>query len=120
MSTALVWFRHDLRLADNPALRAATAAARHVVPVYVWSPGEEGDWAPGGAARWWLHESLRALDARLRERDSRLVIAQGPTLDALLRIAKATGATQVFWNRRYEPAAMAVEKALESRLATEG
>jgi deoxyribodipyrimidine photo-lyase len=120
MSTTLVWFRQDLRLADNPALRAATAASRSVVPVYVWSPEEEGAWAPGGATRWWLHESLRELDARLRERDSRLVITRGPTLDALLRIAKATGATQIFWNRRYEPAAIAVEKALEQRLAAAG
>lgn len=120
MSTALVWFRQDLRLADNPALRAATLAARAVVPVYVWSPEEEGHWAPGGATRWWLQESLRALDARLRDRDSRLVISRGPTVDALLRIARATGATQIFWNRRYEPAALGVEAALEKRLAAEG
>jgi deoxyribodipyrimidine photo-lyase len=120
VSTALVWFRQDLRLADNPALRAACAAARAVVPVYVWSPEEEGAWAPGGAARWWLHESLRALDARLRERGSRLVVTRGPTIEALLRIAAATGATQIFWNRRYEPAALAVEKSLETRLAAEG
>jgi hypothetical protein len=120
MSTALVWFRQDLRLADNPALRAAVASARHVVPVYVWSPEEEGAWAPGGAARWWLHDSLRSLEARLRERGSRLVITRGPTCDALLALAKATGATQILWNRRYEPAAMAVEKALEQRLVTDG
>lgn len=120
MSTAIAWFRQDLRLADNPALRAAASAANRVVPVYVWSPEEEGAWAPGGAARWWLQESLRALDARLRERGSRLLITRGPTVDALLAIARATGATQIFWNRRYEPAAMAVEAALEKQLAAAG
>ena len=78
MSTALVWFRQDLRLADNPALRAAVASARSIVPVYVWSPEEEGAWAPGGAARWWLHESLRSLDARLRERGLRTPFAIAP------------------------------------------
>jgi deoxyribodipyrimidine photo-lyase len=38
LSTALVWFRRDLRLADNPAL--ATALARHaqVIPVFVHAP----------------------------------------------------------------------------------
>jgi deoxyribodipyrimidine photo-lyase len=46
--TTIVWLRNDLRLADNPAL--ADAAARGpVVPVYVWSPDEEGDWPPGAA-----------------------------------------------------------------------
>lgn len=119
MSTALVWFRQDLRLADNPALRAA-AAARHVVPVYVWSPEEEGSWPPGAASRWWLHESLRSLDASLRERDSRLILARGPTVDALLQLMANTGATQLYWNCRYEPAARAMEQALERRLAREG
>ena len=68
--TALVWFRQDLRLADNPALSAAVAAGARIVPVYVWSPEEEGGWAPGAASRWWLHQSLQALDASLRERGS--------------------------------------------------
>ncbi len=120
MSTALVWFRQDLRLADNPALRAAVAAARHVVPVFIWSPEEEGAWAPGGASRWWLHESLARLDATLRERDSRLLLRRGPAVATLLDIAKATGATQVFWNRRYEPAAIGIEHSLQQQLATAG
>jgi deoxyribodipyrimidine photo-lyase len=120
MSTALVWFRQDLRLADNPALRAAASAARQVIPVYIWSPEEEGAWAPGAASRWWLHESLRSLDATLRERGSRLILARGPAVETLLSIAAQTGATQVYWSRRTEPAARAVEQALERRLQDEG
>jgi deoxyribodipyrimidine photo-lyase len=120
MSTALVWFRKDLRLADNPALRAAAAAARHIVPVYVWSPEEEGAWTQGAASCWWLHESLRSLDASLHERNSRLILARGPAVDALLQLASTTGATQFYWNCRYEPAARAVEQALEKRLTALG
>lgn len=120
MTTALVWFRQDLRLADNPALLAAAAAARHVVPVFVWCPDEEGDWAPGGAARWWLHESLARLDASLRERGSRLLLRHGPAVQTLRELANATGATQIYWNRRYEPAAIAVEQRLQQQLATDG
>jgi deoxyribodipyrimidine photo-lyase len=87
--TTLVWFRHDLRLADHAPLRAA-AAAGAVVPVFVWAPEEEGEWAPGAASRWWLHRSLAALDAALRERGSRLVIARGPSAEALLAIASGS------------------------------
>jgi deoxyribodipyrimidine photo-lyase len=60
MPDTLVWLRHSLRLRDNPAL---ADAAEHgaVVPVFVWAPGEEGDWPPGGAAQWWLHHALRTL-----------------------------------------------------------
>lgn len=117
MTTAIVWFRQDLRLADNPALRTAVAAAEHVVPVFIWSPEEEGEWAPGGAACWWLHESLARLDASLRERDSRLVLRRGPAVQTLLELAAATGATQIYWNCRYEPAARRVEAALQTALA---
>ena len=60
--TTIVWFRIDLRLADNPALAAAARAGRG--PVFIWAPDEEGDWPPGAASRWWLHRSLRALARR--------------------------------------------------------
>ena len=56
--TAIVWFRRDLRLTDNPALAAACERARHVVALYVHAPEEDGEWAPGAASRWWLHHSL--------------------------------------------------------------
>jgi deoxyribodipyrimidine photo-lyase len=120
MSTALLWFRQDLRLADNPALRAATTAAQHVVPVFIWSPEEEGAWAPGAATRWWLHESLQQLQEMLQQRGSRLLLQAGPAVECLLRLAKATGATQIYWNRRYEPAAIQVEQALTKAIAAAG
>jgi deoxyribodipyrimidine photo-lyase len=120
MSTALLWFRQDLRLADNPALWAASTAASHVIPVYIWSPEEEGNWAPGGASQWWLHESLQLLGTALQQRGSRLLLLRGPTVGALLALARATGATQIYWNRRHEPAAIRIEAALVKQLATDG
>ena len=104
--TALVWFRRDLRLTDNPALLHALAHAERVVPVFVFAPDEEQRWAPGAASRWWLHHSLVALDGSLRKLGSRLIVQRGPTLIALNRAIQKTGATLVCWNKLYEPAAM--------------
>ncbi len=116
---ALVWFRLDLRLRDNPAWRAAAALGGPVVPVYIWAPQEDGAWPPGAASRWWLHRSLAALQASLEAQGLRLILRRGPSAAALLRLARATGATQVVWNRRPEPAARrrdaAVAAALERR-----
>jgi deoxyribodipyrimidine photo-lyase len=99
MSTAtIVWFRHDLRLGDNPAWCAAVERGGAVIPVFVWAPAEEGAWAPGAAARWWLHQSLEELIAALREAGSRLIIRHGPTLDALPDVVRSTGADRVVWN----------------------
>ena len=101
---SIVWLRHDLRLADNPALAAALERERPVVCVFIWAPDEEGDWPPGAASRWWLHHSLTSLDEQLRERGNLLVVRRGPTTAALQSVIEQTGADAVYWNRRYEPA----------------
>ena len=72
-ATALLWFRRDLRLADNPALARALEVCERVVPVYIHAPEEEAPWQPGAASRWWLHHSLAALDSALRGLGSGLV-----------------------------------------------
>lgn len=119
-NTSLLWFRLDLRLADNPALEAALARGGAVVPIYIWSPDEEHPWQPGAASRWWLHQSLMSLDASLRERGSRLVIRKGASLDTLRQLVKETGATAVFWNRRYEPALIARDTKVKQALLADG
>ena len=103
MPNALVWYRHDLRLDDNPALRAALDQGFTPVPVYVHAPQEEGEWRPGAASLAWLHRSLTALDADLRARGSRLLLREGPSAPALHALVEQTGAVAVFWNRQYEP-----------------
>ena len=94
---SIVWFRQDLRVADNPALCAA-AQRGPVVPLYIWSPEEEGQFPPGGASKWWLHRSLQALERGL---GIPLVLRQGGSLEVLRGLIAETGASHVFWNRRY-------------------
>ncbi len=117
---ALVWFRQDLRLSDNPALAAAAESGGPVIPVFIWAPEEEGAWRPGAASQWWLHRSLAALDAELRARGSRLIFRRGPTGQALNDLLAESGASRVFWNRRYEPAAVARDADVKSRLGARG
>lgn len=116
----IVWFRQDLRLRDNPALHAAAARDAPLIPVYIWSPEEEGEWAPGAASRWWLHHSLSALDKSLRERGSQLILARGSALEVLGGLASRFHAAAVFWNRRYEPAAIACSARVEAGLKRPG
>jgi deoxyribodipyrimidine photo-lyase len=119
-SPAIVWFRQDLRLEDNPALEAALARGGSVLPVYVLDDRGEGRWRAGGASRWWLHHALAALDASLRQRGAVLTLAQGDTATVLKRWIAETGATAVYWNRRYEPAIVARDKRLETALRAKG
>jgi deoxyribodipyrimidine photo-lyase len=119
-AASIACFRLDLRLADHPALAAAMARGAPVVPVFIWSPEDEGDWPPGGASKWWLHQSLAALDADLHKTGSRLIIRRGPTLDALRALAKETDAKAVFWNRCYEPAVIAHDTKVKEALKSDG
>ncbi len=117
---SIVWFRQDLRLDDHPALHAAIQRGAPIVPAYVWAPEEEGDWRPGAAVRWWLHQNLAALDDSLRRIGSELVIRRGPSLDTLLRLARDCDAGAVFWNRRYEPAIVRRDKQIKKELQGRG
>jgi deoxyribodipyrimidine photo-lyase len=117
----LMWFRQDLRLADNPALCAALETGNPVVPVYIATRGEEGAWEPGGASRWWLHHSLGRLEEDLAARGSRLILRSGhDSLSELLALARDCGATRVVWNRRYEPAAIARDQIIKAALRERG
>ena len=120
MKTAIVWFRQDLRLADNPALRAALAAAERVVPVYIHAPVSGATWPMGAASRWWLHYSLEALDAALRGLGSRLVLRRGASFQVLAGLIAETGASGVYWNRCYEPSAIARDTEIKRVLRGEG
>ncbi|WP_426700370.1 cryptochrome/photolyase family protein [Rhodanobacter sp. Col0626] len=120
MSTAIVLFRRDLRLVDNPALSAACETHAQVLPVYVHAPGEEGAWPAGAASRWWMHHSLAALDAQLRTHHAVLHLRHGDTLKQLRQLIRHSGASAVYWNRLYEPASIARDMQIKSALREEG
>ncbi|MGD9357148.1 MAG: deoxyribodipyrimidine photo-lyase, partial [Chromatiales bacterium] len=120
MTAAILWFRRDLRLDDNPALHAALKDCRQLIPLYIYHPGEKSPWADGAASRWWLHHSLAALDGELRKRGSRLLIRQGEPLTILQELAREQGIRQLYWNRLYEPAIIERDSQIKKTLAGAG
>jgi deoxyribodipyrimidine photo-lyase len=117
---SLVWFRDDLRLADNPALRAAADRDEPVIGVYVLDEASPGVRPLGGAARWWLHHSLSELDERLREKGSVLVLRRGAASDVLPALVGETGAGAVFWNRRYGGPEREIDAGIKDGLRGDG
>jgi deoxyribodipyrimidine photo-lyase len=116
----VVWFRDDQRLADHPALEYAAASGHPVVCVYVYDPEPHDARAPGGAVRWWLHESLRELDAALAARGGGLTVLYGPEQEVIETFAAQTGAAKVCWNRRYSAAQRKTDAAIKSALKARG
>ncbi len=113
----IVWFRQDLRIEDNPALLAAVSRQAPVIPLYIWSPEHEQDWFLGRASRVWLHQSLVNLGIELGKYQSRLIIRQGDVLNVLKSLVNETGASALFWNRRYEPTLQITDEAIENKIS---
>jgi deoxyribodipyrimidine photo-lyase len=120
MAPVLVWLRQDLRLADNAALAGAIASNRPVLCAYVLDDEAPGQWRIGGAARWWLHHSLRALAGALESCGATLVLRRGPAGVEIPRLVAEIGAAAVYWNRCYEPFALARDAALARSLLAGG
>ncbi len=120
MKTTVVWFYHDLRLSDNPALYEACRRGA-VVPVFIYAPEEMGARAPGGARKWWLHHSLLALHNSLCQRGARLIIRRAPkSLDALEALMTQTGADALYWNQRYDPIRRTLDAQIERTFRQRG
>jgi len=116
----LVWFRDDHRLSDNPALSAAAAAGSQVLCFYVLDEVSERIRPLGGAARWWLHGSLKALGEALERVGSRLLILRGSALPIVDKLVRETGACAIYWNRRYGATEIALDSMIKKSLTDRG
>ncbi|SON55104.1 Deoxyribodipyrimidine photo-lyase [Hartmannibacter diazotrophicus] len=117
---ALVWFRNDLRVHDNPALHAACETGRPVVALYILDEESKGPRAPGSASLWWLHGSLKTLQANLEGLNIPLVLRRGPSQRIVAEVAGEIDAAEIHWNRRYDGGGIELDKALRSALKDDG
>ena len=114
MSTALIWFRQDLRLVDNPAFFEACTHHQRVIPIYIF---EEKSSVLGEAQSWWLHHSLLALSASLATQFGlKLILRKGKSLDIILDLVKTLGVEAIYWNRCYEPHNIIRDKGIKATL----
>lgn len=111
----ILWFRQDLRIADQAALAAASSAGP-CLPVYVLDDDAPGPWRTGAASRWWLHHSLASLDNQLRRLGGRLLLLRGESVQLIKQLAADTGARQVHALRHVEPWARKQQDQLASAL----
>lgn len=111
MAASLVWFRNDLRLADQPALHAACASGGPVACLYIL------DERAGAASRWWLHHSLNSLAHNLAARGGVLLLRRGDPLHIIPALAVELGVEAVHTARAHEPYWRATDRALDALLA---
>jgi len=114
------WFRRDLRITDNQALRAASTAAEQVAPVYVLSEWKKSHPWTGPNRQAFLCQALEALKANLEHIGGRLIFRQGDQVKTLLALAKEIGAEAIYANAVPDPFGRKMEEALGQACASEG
>ena len=97
----IVLHDRDLRLEDNPALKAA--ADKQIIPLFIYSEDDQKGWARGSASKWWLHHSLQSLQKQYEELGIKLLIRTGSVMDVVREIASELSIAGIYWNRSYEP-----------------
>lgn len=117
MTIALVWFRHDLRLNDNPAFIEACSHHQFVIPLYIY---DEKNSVLGGAQGWWLYHSLTSLSNSLAQLALNLIFRKGDPLEIILDLVKKASVSSVYWNRCYEPDAILRDKKIKTTLLEQG
>lgn len=116
MKTAIWWIRRDLRLADNPALEGALAAAENVAPVFILDPGLMGSRYNGEKRTAFLLGGLRALDRSLRERGSLLILREGDPERELGKLKEEVGAEAIFVEQDVSPYARRRDRRIAATL----
>jgi deoxyribodipyrimidine photo-lyase len=112
---ALVWFRNDLRISDNPALHAAAKSGAPVIALYILEDIKVS--RPMGAAwRWWLNGSLRSLADNLRACGVSLVFRRGDPRKIIADIVHEEKIGAAYWNRRYVAAEGKLDTEVEQHL----
>lgn len=119
-SPVILWFRDDLRLADQPAVHTAAETGQPVLPLYVLDDETPGRWRIGGASRWWLHHSLASLDRSLAELGPRLILRRGRAADIIPALVRETGAREVFTGCTAGPAARRSDHEIARALEGQG
>ncbi|HAB57335.1 MAG TPA: deoxyribodipyrimidine photolyase, partial [Acidimicrobiaceae bacterium] len=115
MSTAIVWFRRDLRLEDNPAWAAATEAHDEVVPVLVIERALLD--AAGPHRRRAFLTAAEALDRSIVELGGRLHVRTGDPVRILPALAEEADVTAVYANADVSRWAQRRDTAIESALS---
>jgi deoxyribodipyrimidine photo-lyase len=98
----IIWFRRDLRIADNPALLAALKSSDEVVALFIID--KELATCANKKRLAYLAQSLKSLDQSL---GGNLHVIHGEAVDVLKDVVKRYQATEVHIAQEYEPRAMA-------------
>ena len=101
----LMWFRNDLRMDDNPALRNACIECEEVHAIYIFSSRQNNLHNEANCKIEFLIENLKILDQELSKINIPLTIIDSTGFndnkDIILNLIKERSINKVFWNNQF-------------------
>src|SRR5688572_7431521 len=122
-ASVLMWFRRDLRVADNAGLFHALKSAGQVHCAFVFDTAILDGLPRQDRRVEFIRESVHELDAALRRAagpTAGLIALHGDAAEELPRLAARLGVQAVFANHDDEPAALERDQLVRERLAAAG
>ena len=109
---AIHWFRHDLRIKDNPSLNYLSKNHDNILGIFIFDE-INSDPKLGSASKVWLNASLEYLNEQLSEN---LIILNGDAKKCIDQVMNFFDIEEISWNRCYEPWIIERDKKLKNYL----
>ena len=106
------WYRRDLRLEDNVGLFHALKSKYSVIPLFIFDDSILDSLPKNDARVSFIHESLSKINSQLQEIGSSLLVKKGKTLEVWQALLEEFDVKEVFFNKDYEPYAIARDTAI--------
>ena len=120
MSTALVWFRRDLRLTDHRALFEACRHSSTVFGVFVFDDRILKSLPSDDRRLSFIVESLEEMNRGLEKRGSSLLILHGDPVIEIPNIARRLKCSELFFNKSAGTYGRERDRKVTAKLAQEG
>jgi deoxyribodipyrimidine photo-lyase len=121
MTTAIVWFKNDVRLQDNETLITAIKENEQIIPIYCFDESnfettKYGYKKMGSFRTQFLMESLIDLDTNLRALGSGLLVLKGKPKEEIIKIATQYNVKNVYAKFEIAPDEKRAEDAVANAL----
>ena len=113
MKVNVLWFRRDLRLHDNTALRNALDSGLPVLPVFIFDNNIINELPSTDPRVSFIHETLENINSNLNEKGSSLLVLKDEPESAWKKLIAAFDIKQVFISKDYEPYSIDRDKRIK-------
>lgn len=114
----IFWFRRDLRLTDNTALRQALSIDQSTLPVFIFDINIIDELEQNDPRISFIYEQLEKINHKLAQKGAGLIVLKGDPEKVFKKLIDTYPIKKVYFNKDYEPYALDRDQKVEKLLKT--